>query len=80
VILSIGWSLMRVTTKTAKEGEVTKNPGGRMSIGLLIPGKGRHNGVGVGRMTAAATSRECGEIQNGMVPTYYGIRRFLHYY
>jgi hypothetical protein len=62
LILSIGWSLARATTKTAKEGELTKNPSGRMSIGLLIPGKGRYYGVGVGvgRMGAGATSRECG--------------------
>jgi hypothetical protein len=31
-----------------------------MSIGLLIPGKGRHNGVGVGRIGAGPTGRECG--------------------
>jgi hypothetical protein len=49
-----------------------------MSIGFLIPGKGRHNGVGVGRMGAAATSRECDEIQSGLVPTYYGDSGILH--
>ena len=56
MIPSIGWSLTRITTKTAKEGELIKNPSGRMSIGLLIPGKGRYNRVGVGRIGAGATT------------------------
>jgi hypothetical protein len=29
-------------------------------------------------MGAAATSRECGEIQSGLVPTYYGDSGILH--
>ena len=75
MILSIGWSLAKVTTKITREGELTKNPSGRMSIGF--PGKGRHNRVGVGRMGAAATSRECGEIQSGWFPLTMGILHII---
>ena len=68
MILSIGWSFARATTETAKEGELTKSPSGRMSIGFR--GKGRHNRVGVGRIGAGATSRECDEILSSPI-TYY---------
>jgi hypothetical protein len=84
LILSIDWSLARVTIKTVKEGELAKNPSGRMNmkatvelIGLLIPGKGRHNGLGVGRMDAGAMSRECGELLSGLIPLIIGVLHII---
>ena len=84
MILSIGWSPARVMIKTVKEGELAKNPNGRMNmkaivelIGLLIPGKGGHNGLGVGRMDAGAMSSECGELRSGLILLIFGVLRII---
>ena len=84
MILSIGWSPARVMIKTVKEGELAENPNGRMNmkatvelIGLLIPGKGGHNGLGVGRMDAGAMSSECGELRSGLILLIFGVLRII---
>jgi hypothetical protein len=84
LILSIGWSPARVMIKTVKEGELAKNPNGRMNmkatvelIGLLIPGKGRHNGLGVGRMDAGAMTSECGELRSGLILLIFGVPHII---